>query len=95
MTKTYHITQHRVFVPDTDLVTVGLCMVAGGDPYAPTVNDEDTPGHHQLFNYVTAKHTLVPAGPGVRRAQTAGSTLIESLLHNMRCLLYTSPSPRA
>lgn len=84
MSKTYHITQHRVFVPDTELATVGLCMVAGGDPYAPSINDKNTPGHHQLFNYVSAKHTLVPAGPDVRRAQTASSTLIESLLHNMR-----------
>lgn len=84
MTKTYHITQHRVFVPDTDLVTVALCMLAGGDPYAPSVNDEDTLGHHQVFNYVTAKHTLTPAGPDVHRAQTANNSLIGPLLHNMR-----------
>lgn len=84
VSKTYHITQHRVFVPDNDLVTVGLCMMAGGDPYAPSVNDEGTPAHQQLFNYISAIHTLVPAGPGVRRVQTAGSTHVESLLHYMR-----------
>lgn len=84
MTKTYHITQHRVFVPDNELVTVGLCMLAGGDPYAPEVNDETTPAHHQVFNYITAKHTLVTAGPDVHRAQTAGGRLIKPLLHIMR-----------
>lgn len=85
MSQTLRITQHRVFVPDTDLVTVALCMMAGGDPYAPAVNDDgDTPAHHKLFNYVTATHTLVPAGPGVDRAHTANSTLIAPLLRRMR-----------
>ena len=85
MTRSIHLPQHRVFVPDTDLVTVALCMLAGGDPYAPAVNDDgDAPAHHQVFNYVTSTHTLVPAGPGVDRAHTANSTLIAPLLRRMR-----------
>lgn len=85
MPSSIHLTQHRVFVPDTDLVTVALCMLAGGDPYAPAVNDDgDAPAHHQVFNYVTATHTLVPAGPGVDHPHTADSALIRPLLRAMR-----------